>query len=123
MKNSSKILILAIFLVFICCVSAASAAENDNVTASGDELALEEVAADDVIDEETGRNILTRLFNNIDKIDIPELGDRNICVSVGGTFYPANTNDSFEALYERADNGLYESKKVDGNFATFHVKG
>ena len=52
MKNSSKILILAIFLVFICCVSAASAAENDNVTASGDELALEETAADDVIDEQ-----------------------------------------------------------------------
>ena len=52
MKSSSKILILAIFLVFICCVSAASAAENDNVTASGDELAVEEVAADDVIDEQ-----------------------------------------------------------------------
>ena len=52
MKSSSKILILAIFLVFICCVSAASAAENDNVTASGDELAVDEVAADDVIDEQ-----------------------------------------------------------------------
>ena len=83
----------------------------------GDEFA---VYADEVNDEETGRNILARLFHNIDKINIPELGERKICVSVGATFYPADRNDSFESLYERADGGLYDSKKFEGNFASFH---
>lgn len=83
----------------------------------GDEFA---VYADEVLDEETGKNILGRLFGNLEKIDIPELGERKICVSVGATFYPADKNDSFEALYERADSGLYESKKIAGNYVTFH---
>ena len=84
----------------------------------GDEFA---VFANDVNDEETGKKILNRLFDNIKQIDIPELGERKIQVSVGGTFYPADRNDSFESLYERADGGLYDSKKIDGNFVTFHA--
>lgn len=85
----------------------------------GDEFA---VYACDVTDEETGKNIFSRFFKNLDKIEIPELGERKVCVSVGATFYPATTNDSFEALYERADSGLYDSKKIDGNYITFHLQ-
>lgn len=84
----------------------------------GDEFA---VYACDVSDENTGRNILNRFFQHIENIDIPELLDRKICISMGGTFYPADRNDSFEALYERADNGLYDSKKIIGNCVTFHM--
>ena len=83
----------------------------------GDEFA---VYADEVTDEETGKNIFERFFHNLDKIEIPELGDRKICVSVGGTFYPADKNDSFENLYKRADSGLYESKKILGNYISFN---
>ena len=83
----------------------------------GDEFS---VFADEVNDEEIGQRIFERLFDNLKKIDIPELGDREIQLSVGATFYPADKNDSFEELYKRADDGLYQSKKVEGNFVTFH---
>lgn len=53
MKSSSKILILAIFLVFICCVSAASAAENDNSTTDSVSLSDEVIGEVDEISEET----------------------------------------------------------------------
>lgn len=83
----------------------------------GDEFS---VFADEVNDEEIGRRIFDRLFDNLKKIDIHELGDREISLSVGATFYPADRNDSFEELYKRADEGLYDSKKIEGNFVTFH---
>lgn len=69
--------------------------------------------------QEIGSRVIERLFHNIDKIDIPELKERKISVSVGATFYPADRNDSFEALYQRADKGMYESKHREGNVVTF----
>ncbi|MBO4369017.1 MAG: GGDEF domain-containing protein, partial [Desulfovibrio sp.] len=42
-----------------------------------------------VTDKEIGGRILQRLFTNINKIEIPELLDRKISLSVGVTFYPA----------------------------------
>ena len=47
---------------------------------------------------------------------LPELKDRKVTVSVGASFYPANTSDSFEKLYKRADTGTYESKTHEGNW-------
>ena len=85
----------------------------------GDEFA---VYAEGVNDQEIGNRIIERLFQNITEIEIPELEERRICISVGGTFYPADRNDSFEALYDRADSGLYESKRVSGNHVTFHAQ-
>ena len=72
-----------------------------------------------VITEEIGKKIMGRLFNNIAAIEIPELLGQNIAVSIGAAFYPANQEDTFESLYERADNGTYQSKKVTGNRVTF----
>ena len=69
--------------------------------------------------EEVGENVINRFFKNIDGINIPELGDRKIQMSVGATFYPADRNDSFEEMYKRADAGTYESKKTEGNCFTF----
>ncbi|MBQ9451671.1 MAG: GGDEF domain-containing protein [Desulfovibrio sp.] len=72
-----------------------------------------------VNDETIAQRIIKRLFDNIDRIAIPELQDRKITLSVGVTFYPATHADSFEAMYQRADSGTYESKKETGNKATF----
>ncbi|WP_408071720.1 diguanylate cyclase domain-containing protein [Butyrivibrio sp. JL13D10] len=84
----------------------------------GDEFAA---FSEGVTEPETGRQILSRFFGKIDNIDIPELGDRIISISVGASFYPANNNDSFEALYSRADEGAYESKRKEGSYVTFRL--
>ncbi|MBQ3826091.1 MAG: GGDEF domain-containing protein, partial [Spirochaetaceae bacterium] len=85
----------------------------------GDEFAAfsEGVASKDI-----GEKIVARLFENIDKIDIPELQGRKISLSVGASFYPATREDSFEAMYKRADRGTYESKKQTGNALTFRAQ-
>ena len=75
--------------------------------------------AEGVDSEEIADKILQRLFNNIKAIQIPELGTRQISLSVGATFYPATRRDSFEEMYQRADTGTYTSKKTSGNVSTF----
>lgn len=82
----------------------------------GDEFA---VFSEGVISEEIGSRIMERLFKNIARIEIPELGERKIELSIGASFYPATKEDSFEALYKRADSGTYESKKIEGSKVTF----
>ncbi len=82
----------------------------------GDEFA---VFSDGVVTEEIGNRIMSRLFDSINHIDIPELDGRKIEISVRASFYPATKEDSFEALYKRADSGTYESKKKTGNIVTF----
>ena len=82
----------------------------------GDEFAA---FSEGVTDPETGRMILDRFFESINDIDIPELSDRKISISVGASFYPLGNTDSFEALYSRADEGAYESKRHDGSYVTF----
>ena len=84
----------------------------------GDEFAA---YSEGVASEEIGLKIMERLFNNINGIDIPELKDRKISLSVGASFYPATHEDSFEAMYKRADSGTYESKKHEGNAFTFRA--
>ncbi len=85
----------------------------------GDEFAA---FSEGVASKEIGEKIVARLFENIDKIDIPELQGRKISLSVGASFYPATREDSFEAMYKRADRGTYESKKQTGNALTFRAQ-
>ena len=85
----------------------------------GDEFAA---FSEGVVSEEIGEKIIDRLFDNISKVDIPELEGRKISLSVGASFYPATREDSFEALYNRADSGTYVSKKSEGNAFTFQVQ-
>lgn len=84
----------------------------------GDEFA---VFSEGVIKKNIAQRIWKRFFRNIDSIVIPEMGDRKICLSVGVTFYPATHEDSFEAMYQRADTCTYASKKIEGNAVTFNV--
>lgn len=85
----------------------------------GDEFAA---FSEGVVSEEIGEKILERLFDNVSRINIPELEGRKISLSVGASFYPATREDSFEALYNRADSGTYESKKSEGNAFTFQIQ-
>lgn len=83
----------------------------------GDEFAAFAVG---VTDEKIGNKIIERFFNCIDEIDIPELGDRKICVSVGAALYLQEDHYSFDEIYKKADTCTYLSKKVQGNKVTFY---
>ncbi|WP_050983871.1 diguanylate cyclase domain-containing protein [Treponema sp. JC4] len=82
----------------------------------GDEFAA---FAEGVTTHEIGERILNRVFDFLEKVDIPALGDRKVTISVGASFYPKSNIDTFEAVYQRADEGTYESKKHEGNFFHF----
>lgn len=82
----------------------------------GDEFAVYSVG---ITEQKDGKSPLGRFFNQIEKINIPELQGRPITLSVGATFYTAGMLDSFDKMYQRADEGTYESKKQTGNHVTF----
>ena len=82
----------------------------------GDEFAFYALG---VTDEERGWIVINRLFGEIDKIAIPEMGDRKIKISLGAALFSEAKKCSFNEIYKRADIGVYESKKTVGNTATF----
>ena len=82
----------------------------------GDEFAA---FAEGVTTHEIGERILNRVFECLEKVEIPALKDRKVTISVGASFFPKSNIDCFEAVYRRADEGTYESKKHEGNFFTF----
>ena len=82
----------------------------------GDEFAFYALG---VTDEERGWIVINRLFGEIDKIAIPELGDRKIKISLGAALYDEQMKCTFNEIYKRADIGVYTSKKTVGNSATF----
>ncbi|MBR1599155.1 MAG: GGDEF domain-containing protein [Lachnospiraceae bacterium] len=84
----------------------------------GDEFAA---YAPTVLNEKVGQQIIDRFFDNIDKIEIPELGDRKICISMGVAFYHPNDEYSFDELYKHADHGTYNSKKHEGNYVSYYT--
>ena len=72
-------------------------------------------------DEEAGKAVMDRVFNEISKLDVPELGGRKICVSAGAAFFKEGDKRSFDELYKLADNGVYESKKISGSALNFSL--
>ena len=60
-----------------------------------------------------------KLFENMGKIRIPELGNEKISVSVGAAF-SVGKRMSFDELYRQADIAMYESKKATGCKATVY---
>lgn len=77
----------------------------------GDEFA---VFAEGATEEQLGALLIDRFFENIGKIDIPELGGHRISVSLGAAFIRADSNLNFETLYHNADSCTYRSKAKDG---------
>ena len=81
----------------------------------GDEFAAYALG---VTNEEQVKIIVNRIFSEIDRIKIPELGDRKISVSVGSALFHASEACHFMEIYKRADSAVYMSKKIEGNCHT-----
>ena len=82
----------------------------------GDEFAA---YAAEVTSKKIANQIISRFIANLEKIVIPELGDRTITASIGATIIPSGTPVSFTEKYKLVDEGVYESKKIDGSNVTF----
>jgi len=83
----------------------------------GDEFAA---YAQGIYDKSNGNILIDRLFDRIDCIKIPELGNRKVTISVGAAFYGDDDVYPFEELYKHADSCVYESKNHTENYATYY---
>ena len=81
----------------------------------GDEFAAYAVG---IVDAAEGNFLIEKFFAEINQINIPELGERKISISVGSAIVKAEENLSAAEIYKRADLAAYESKKIAGNFYT-----
>ena len=75
-----------------------------------------------VHNKDEGTHVINRLFKNIEKIQLEELGYRRVCVSIGAYCYDGKDAMTFKDLYNIADKGTYQSKKAEGNAITFCKK-
>ncbi len=83
----------------------------------GDEYA---VFALNVLSKEKGSTIMTRIFNKVAKLDIPELGEQKTTISAGAVIMRfGNPMVSFDKAYKEADECVYKSKSKEGNSITF----
>ena len=82
----------------------------------GDEFAA---YAAEVHSKDVAQKIINRFIENLKAIEIPELGDRPVTASIGATIVEAREPADFGDNYKLIDQGVYESKKVEGSFVTF----
>ncbi len=83
----------------------------------GDEFAVFALGIDTQAD---AKKLVDGFIENIKAIDIPELSDRPITVSIGATLISKETEDTFDAIYKRADGCTYLSKGMMGmSYCTF----
>ena len=82
----------------------------------GDEFAA---YAAEVTTKKIANQIIKRFIANLETIVIPELGDRTITASIGATIIPSGTPVNFADKYKLVDEGVYESKKIEGSHVTF----
>ncbi|MBP5697615.1 MAG: GGDEF domain-containing protein, partial [Treponema sp.] len=75
--------------------------------------------AAEVTTKKIANQIIKRFIENLETIVIPELGDRTITASIGATIIKPGTPVQFADQYKLIDEGVYESKKVDGSHVTF----
>ena len=75
--------------------------------------------AADVTTKKIANQIISRFIANLETIVIPELGDRTITASIGATIIKPGNPVIFAEKYKLVDEGVYESKKVDGSHVTF----
>lgn len=68
------------------------------------------------IDEEKHRG--DELIHLAD-VAVPEMQGEPVCVSVGITFCTKDSGMDFREIYEKADQGVYHSKKTDGSQVTY----
>ena len=82
----------------------------------GDEFGVFAVG---IVNQEMGAYIIQRLFNRVERLDIPEMNGEKVCISVGAALCPEDKALSFQELYGIADEALYASKRTSGNCLTF----
>ncbi len=75
--------------------------------------------AAEVTTKKIANQIIKRFIANLETIVIPELGDRTITASIGATIIKSGTPVNFNEKYKLIDEGVYESKKVEGSHVTF----
>ncbi len=75
--------------------------------------------AAEVTTKKIANQIINRFIANLETIEIPELGDRKITASIGATIIKPGTPAQFAEQYKLVDEGVYESKKVEGSHITF----
>ena len=85
----------------------------------GDEFGVFAVG---IVKREMAEAIIRRLFEKLEKTEIPELYGEKIAVSVGVALHAGENAASFDALYALADSAMYASKKMPGNSLTFSGK-
>ena len=91
--------------------------ENDIVfRLGGDEFSA---YASQVHNKKTAKEIINRFIENLKTIVIPELGDTPVTASIGATIITPGEPADFADNYKLIDNGVYESKKVQGSHVTF----
>ena len=85
------------------------------VRLGGDEFVI---FAPEIENKETGTRILERFMNNISQIQIPELNDHKISISLGAVII--NSTETIEQMYKKADSLMYDCKKQGGNVFKFY---
>ena len=95
-----------------------SCRENDIVLRlGGDEFAM---YIPGLLDRQAADLFIERVFAAISSIYIPEMGTKQIYVSMGASFCLEDEEISFDRLYKEADEAMYQSKKVEGYCVTFY---
>ena len=84
----------------------------------GDEFAIFALS---VQDEKIGAMCIERFFSSVHGISIKPLRDRKVSVSLGAVF-TEGAGESFDQLYQRADELLYTCKKLPGCQYSFYHK-
>lgn len=82
----------------------------------GDEFAVFAVG---IVEEKDAKLCIQRFFESIDAIQIPEMGEKKVSVSLGIVLCLDTDNKSFDDYYQMADRAMYVSKKYDGNHFEF----
>lgn len=78
----------------------------------GDEFAI---FAKDITSKKKAEERIRNLFRRINNIEIEEMGENKISISLGATLVHVDYGDTFESMYHRADSVMYISKVSEGN--------
>ena len=63
------------------------------------------------VDDNTRRRLLERIHSNTENVVIPGSDESHISISIGTTDFPMGSDDSFDEMYRRADQDMYENKR------------
>lgn len=85
----------------------------------GDEFAA---YAELIHTEEAANKVIKRFVDGLKKIVIPELEGNPINASIGAIVVNAGEHEDFSRCYKLVDDGVYESKKIDGQSAITFAK-